>query len=294
MKFKSENTKGILIAFLGALLLTPDTLFMRLSEMDVWTMLFWRGFQMGIILIFMTLCVKEFRNNFYLIFKKKGIFIVLIQALGSVFFTLGIVNSSVALILFCIATGPLFAALFSVLILKEKINKATVYASLISLLGIIIVVTDPKKVLNAPDSSIFFGAFCGLITAISLGLYFVLLRANPKMPALGTTGFGAIITGIVGFLLMDLNNILNGSIIAISISGIVILPLSFAALALATKYTIATNISLMMLLETIIGPLWVAIFLNEIPGDQMIFGGMIVIFTLAIYFLNYENRKLRT
>ena len=58
MKFKSENTKGILIAFLGALLLTPDTLFMRLSEMDVWTMLFWRGFQMGAILILMTLSIN--------------------------------------------------------------------------------------------------------------------------------------------------------------------------------------------------------------------------------------------
>ena len=58
MKFKSENAKGILIAFLGALLLTPDTLFMRLSEMDVWTMLFWRGFQMGVILILMTLSIK--------------------------------------------------------------------------------------------------------------------------------------------------------------------------------------------------------------------------------------------
>ena len=62
MKFKSENTKGILIAFLGALLLTPDTLFMRLSEMDVWTMLFWRGFQMGAILILMTLSIKEYRD----------------------------------------------------------------------------------------------------------------------------------------------------------------------------------------------------------------------------------------
>ena len=70
MKFKSENTKGILIAFLGALLLTPDTLFMRLSEMDVWTMLFWRGFQMGAILILMTLSIKEYRENFFLIFNK--------------------------------------------------------------------------------------------------------------------------------------------------------------------------------------------------------------------------------
>ena len=85
MKFKSENTKGILIAFLGALLLTPDTLFMRLSEMDVWTMLFWRGFQMGAILILMTLSIKEYRENFFLIFNKTGTLIVLIQASGSVF-----------------------------------------------------------------------------------------------------------------------------------------------------------------------------------------------------------------
>ena len=145
MKFKSENTKGILIAFLGALLLTPDTLFMRLSEMDVWTMLFWRGFQMGAILILMTLSIKEYRENFFLIFKKTGTLIVLIQASGSVFFTLGIVNSSVALILFCIATGPLFAAFFSLIILKEKLKRPTIYASIFCLIGIIIVVTDPSK-----------------------------------------------------------------------------------------------------------------------------------------------------
>ena len=132
MKFKSENTKGILIAFLGALLLTPDTLFMRLSEMDVWTMLFWRGFQMGAILILMTLSVKEYRENFSLIFKKIGTLIVLIQASGSIFFTLGIVNSSVALILFCIATGPLFAAFFSLIILKEKLKRQKLKSQLLN------------------------------------------------------------------------------------------------------------------------------------------------------------------
>jgi hypothetical protein len=49
-----ESRKGILIAFFGALLITPDTLFMRLSEMDVWSMLLWRGMQMGIVLICIT------------------------------------------------------------------------------------------------------------------------------------------------------------------------------------------------------------------------------------------------
>ena len=50
-----ETNKGILIAFVGALLITPDTLFMRLSLMDVWTMLFWRGIQMGIVLLSITI-----------------------------------------------------------------------------------------------------------------------------------------------------------------------------------------------------------------------------------------------
>lgn len=285
MKFKSKNTKGILIAFLGALLLTPDTLFMRLSEMNVWTMLFWRGFQMGVILIAMTLCIKEYRDNFFLIFKKTGVLIILIQASGSVFFTLGIVNSSVALILFCIATGPLFAAFFSLIILKEKIKKPTTYASLFSLIGIIIVVTDPSKVTNAPDGSLLFGTICGLLTAITLGLYFVLLRANPKIPAFGTTGFGAITTGFVGLLFIDLDQILIGNFFAISISGLIILPFSFAALAYATRYTYASNISLLMLLETIFGPVWVWLFLKETPNIQMITGGIIVIITLAIYFI---------
>ena len=285
MKFKSENTKGILIAFLGALLLTPDTLFMRLSEMDVWTMLFWRGFQMGAILILMTLSIKEYRENFFLIFKKTGTLIVLIQASGSIFFTLGIVNSSVALILFCIATGPLFAAFFSLIILKEKLKRPTIYASIFSLIGIIIVVTDPSEVLNAPDGSIVFGTVCGLLTAISLGLYFVLLRSNPKIPAFGTTGFGAIITGFVGLLFIDLGQIFTGNFLAISISGLIILPLSFAALAYATRYTYASNISLLMLLETIFGPLWVWFFLKETPNIQMLFGGIIVIITLTIYFI---------
>ena len=58
-----ETNKGILIAFVGALLITPDTLFMRLSSMDAWTMLFWRGIQMGIVLIFITLCINEYHIN---------------------------------------------------------------------------------------------------------------------------------------------------------------------------------------------------------------------------------------
>ncbi len=289
MKFKSENTKGILIAFLGALLLTPDTLFMRLSEMDIWTMLFWRGFQMGVILILITVCIDEYRKNFSLIFSKTGIYIIFVQAIGSFFFTFGIASSSVALILFCIATGPLFASFFSFLILKENISKPTIITSIFAIIGIILAVSDSNNVVNSPQNDILIGTICGLLAAATLGLYFVLLRSKPKIPAFGTTGFGAILTGIFGLFFVDLNTIFIGNLLAISISGLIILPFSFAALTYATRYTIAANISLLMLLETILGPVWVWFFLNETPGIQMILGGLIVVFSLGIYFFKLQK-----
>ena len=96
-------------------------------------------------------------------------------------------------------------------------------------------------------------------------------------------------TGVFGLFFVDLNTLFIGNLVAISISGLIILPFSFAALTYATRYTIAANISLLMLLETILGPIWVWFFLNETPSIQMIIGGLIVIFSLGIYFFKLQK-----
>ena len=124
-----------------------------------------------------------------------------------------------------------------------------------------------------------------------MGLNFVLLRSKPKIPAIGATGFGGLLVGIIGILFVTKKTLLAGDLIAISISGMIILPFSFAALTYATRFTQAANVSLLMLLETILGPIWVWIFIKESPSNQMILGGMIVIITLLLYFL--EPFKLR-
>ena len=286
----NQTNKGIFIAFIGALLITPDTLFMRLSSMDAWTMLFWRGIQMGIVLIFITLCIKAYRKKFNLIFTKTGIYIILTQAIGSIFFTFGIATSSVALILLCIATSPLFASFFSYFLLKEKVKQSTIFASLFVIVGITISVLDVPNAKNSPDGNYIFGLICGLITAATLGINFVLLRSKPMIPAIGATGFGALLTGLFGALFIQKVNFFSGDLLAISVSGLIILPLSFSALTYATRYTIAANVSLLMLLETILGPVWVWFIIDEAPTLQMIVGGLIVIFTLLIYFLYNKNK----
>ena len=91
--------KGIGIASIGALILSPDVLFMRWSEMDVWSMLTWRGIEMGIILILFSSCFKIFRDNFKNIFSPVGFGIICCQIISSFFFTYGIAETSASLIL---------------------------------------------------------------------------------------------------------------------------------------------------------------------------------------------------
>ena len=277
--------KGIGIASIGALILSPDVLFMRWSEMDVWSMLTWRGIEMGIILIIFSSCFKVFRINFKNILSPIGFSIICCQIISSFFFTYGIAETSASLILFTLATSPIFASIFSTLILGEKTSRATWITACFALIGVGVSVANGDDVLNAPEGSVLVGTLCGIGAAASLGLSLVLLRYKPNIPAMTVTGISALGNGIIGFLIVSPHLLFEGDIIAISLSGLIILPISFACLTFATRYTQASNIGLLMLLETALGPFWVWLGTNETPNIFMIFGGVVVISSLAYYIL---------
>ena len=277
--------KGIGIATIGALILSPDTLFMRWSEMDAWSMLTWRGFEMGLMLILFSSCFKIYRKNFNKVFSRVGIWIILSQILSSIFFTYGVAETSVSLILFCLATSPIFASIFSIFILHEKTTTSTWITAFFALIGVGISVANGENVLNAPQGSVFIGTVCGIGAAATLGLSLVFLRSKPDIPAMTVTGLSSFSYGIVGLIIVSPDLLFKGDIIAISLSGLIILPISFACLTFATRYTQASNIGLLMLLETSLGPFWVWLGTNETPNIYMIVGGVIVIFSLAWYIL---------
>ena len=277
--------KGIGIATIGALILSPDTLFMRWSEMDAWSMLTWRGFEMGLMLILFSSCFEIYRKNFNKVFSRVGVWIILSQILSSIFFTYGVAETSVSLILFCLATSPIFASIFSIFILHEKTTTSTWITAFFALIGVGISVANGENVLNAPQGSVFIGTVCGIGAAATLGLSLVFLRSKPDIPAMTVTGLSSFSYGIVGLIIASPDLLFKGDIIAISLSGLIILPISFACLTFATRYTQASNIGLLMLLETALGPFWVWLGTNETPNFFMIIGGVVVVCSLAWYIL---------
>ena len=117
------------------------------------------------------------------------------------------------------------------------------------------------------------------------------IRKNKEVAFPLALGTGGILCGLLAFYFWPSASEINlKSMFYISITGLFILPLSFILLSKASRMTPASNVSIIMLLETILGPLWVWTFTNESPQFLTIIGSTIVILALT-YFFSIKSSK---
>ncbi|WP_113913201.1 DMT family transporter [Roseovarius dicentrarchi] len=277
---------GLGLAAFGALALTPDAMLLRLSGMDGPQMMGWRGLFMGTALLLIWAAVSRRRRaDLALLGSGAGIAIVACQFFNSSLFSLGIAGAPVAIVLFGVATTPIFAALFARALLGERTARATWITIAAVAAGIGIAVLGGGGVV-APTGAVIFGALAGLGVAAMLALNFVVLRAHPQLPIPLLIGIGALCAGAAGITATGPAQMLDGKVWAIALTGCVVLPVSFMSLSFASRYTAASNVSLLLLLETVLGPVWVWLALGEDLTPAMLLGGGIVVGSIALYLLH--------
>ena len=278
---------GVMLAAIGTLTLTPDSMFMRLSGMTGLQMTAWRGLLMGGVLIVAWLIFSRTRRaDLKYLPTRAGLIIVMCQFFNSLLFCLGIALAPVAVVLFGLAAVPVFAALFAWALIGEPTGRATWIAIALVMLGIGIAVSGGHGEDGAQlDVSSLIGAALGLGVAMALALNFVVIRAQPDLPILPLIGCGALLSGVISLAIIGPAEMAQGTIWAMAATGAIVLPLSFFLLSLASRYTHASNVSLLMLMETVLGPLWVWLVIGEALTGRMLLGGAIVIFSLAVYLI---------
>ena len=116
----SDLAKGLLITIGGVLVLTPDSLLIRLSAADPWTLIFWRRLLYGGTITTVYLLMKR-RQAFaaYLGIGRMGLIASLFFSLNAFTFVLAMDLTSVANVLILVATPPLFSGLFGRVFLGE-------------------------------------------------------------------------------------------------------------------------------------------------------------------------------
>lgn len=284
---------GIFLALFGALAITPDTLFMRWSRMGGAEMVAWRGLLMGSALLVAWIVVRrgQLRGDLRGTLSGAGVLVVLCQACSATLFATGIAVAPVPVVLFAVATVPVFAALLSRMLLGEAAHWSiwVAIAAVLAGIGLAVFGGPPGRVEGSP----LLGAAAGLGVALCLALSFVTIRRNTRLAILPAVGAGAIVAGLIALVRVGPEAMAEGQIWAIAITGVLVLPLSFFSLSMASRYTHASNVSLLMLLETILGPIWVWAGTGAAPTGAMLAGGAIVIVTLALYLWSAGMRQAR-
>jgi len=277
---------GLMLALAGALLLTPDTLLMRLSGLDGGAMLAWRACLAGLVFLSIGLIArfKEEKGNRARVSSFGFWSLVICQIGNASFFAFGIALAPVAVVLLAVATVPVIAALLGYFLLGELADRRVWATIVLVFSGILMSVAgDMERGMNI-DFETLLGACCGLAVAISLAFNFVIIRKNKTVPFELAIGLGALIAGCTAFYLWPAAwQVRGASLIYISVTGLIILPVSFFLLSKASRLTSAANVSMIMLLETVLGPLWVWLGIKETPNSLTLLGGVLVVGALGFF-----------
>ena len=276
--FAGSHARGFAYGLLGVLLLSPDTLIIRLVDADPWVFIAWRGLLMaiGVFVILGCRYGTDLWRRTRLI-GWTGLLVAVFFGINNVFFQLSVQSTLVANTLIIIATAPLFAACFSVLFLNESVPLKTWIATAGALVGVIIVVSGS---LGPGD---LFGNIAALMTAVGLGAHFVLVRLRRSIDMAPAVGIGAIMTSMAGLVVASDLYLAPEQFGYITLLGLILLPLSFVFLTRAPRLVPAPEVSLILLLETILGPLWVWLFIREEPPLSTLIGGALIIVVLTVH-----------
>ena len=283
--------RGILLAFAGALLLTPDSLFMRWSELDGGEMLAWRATFSGIIYLLIGFMIGGISRAIKQGALKRVNFwiLVLSQISNTTFFAFAIAIAPVAIVLIAVATVPTIAVILGFFLLAERPTAGTWSIIGIVFFGVVLSVLGDIDTAEFLKLSTVLGAGFGLLVAISLAVNFVIIRKDNTLPFEVALAFGSVIAGLSALTLFPSAIFVNfESAFYISLTGLIILPISFYLLSYASRFTSAANVSILMLLETVLGPIWVWLGVGETPRLFGLIGGAIVVTTL-LYFLMLQR-----
>lgn len=278
----SDHIKGLLITGAGVLAITPDSLLVRLIAADDWTLLFWRGLLQGLAILLG--CAVIYRGQFLPTVRavgRAGLWFALIFAVGTVFFILSLGLTKVANTLFIVSSAPLFAALISWVFLGERPPLRTWLAIACALFGIAVIASGSIE----EGQSSLLGDLAALGAALSMAGTFSIARharARTLVPAMGLAG---LLTALLVVPVAAPLSVASEDLLWLALMGLVVLPVGFGLMTVGPRYIPAAEVSLLLLLEAVLGPFWVWWALGEHPGATGLIGGTIVLGTLAIFAL---------
>jgi len=279
---------GALLIFLGALCLSFGGIIVKSFEgANLWQILFWR--QIFFSLIVALYLLIRYKKNFFKTFYDSGFpgFIAgAFLSIGFAAYVFAMYTTTVANTNFIITTETIFLALLGYFILKEKIKSITLISIILGMLGVLLILGSSLSIQTAEQ---FAGNLVAFIMPISFAVLVIIVRKYPKtdmVPAQFTAG---VLAAFIGLIIAGKLSISFHDLTLAFLAGFFQIGFGFILITVGSQTTPAAVVGVLMLTESVFGPLWAWLFIHEIPPTIVIFGGGIIIF--SIFLQSFYGKK---
>ena len=276
---------GYLLILIGAFFLSWGGLLVReFDGADIWQILFWRAFFFTITLIIFIYCT--YKDKAISVIKKSGLPGILggfAMSLGFIAYIVSMTQTTVANVLFIISTQTIWLAIFGYLFLKEKISLKTLFSIILAMIGIVVMIR------GSLGTGSLFGNFVALFVPINFAFLILLIRKFAKLDLVPALFYGGTIIIVVGFFMSKTIIITPHDLLTSFILGTFQHAFGFICIVIGARSTPSVTVGLLMLSETLLGPFWVWVFLNEIPPMSVFIGGSIIV--AAVIFKTLEQKR---
>lgn len=282
------DRRGALLVFGSAVVWSFGGAIARfLSVTDSWTIIFWRSVCAALFLLGFML-QREGRAGTWRMFSSMGwpgIGVAICFATASTAFVVALAYTTVANILLMQAGAPLFAALMTYILFREKVGAATWAAIAAVMAGVGIMVSSSIQGHVSP-----VGDGLALLISIAVAGATVLTRRHANVRMMPAVFLGTVICMAVAGPLAGVMRVSASDAALLFVFGALNLALGMIFFVTGVRLLPAALAALIGTAEPVLGPVWVWLVHGEVPTSRTLVGGSVVILALLLH-LGWQFRQ---
>lgn len=271
---------AMMLMVVGSVVISFGGLIVRNIEMaDAWQINFYRS----IAFISAMLIVIAFEHREQTVARIRaigfpGIWAGCVLGMAGVAFMQALTTTTVANTSFTMSAIPFITAGLARFFLKERLTNLTLIAMILAAIGVIVMVVDGFMEAGNQETASVYGNFMAIVTAIGFAVFAIMVRANRHIDMLPSLLVGGMFVIIVSLVVSfdDLSISWRDLLLCFLLGGIVS-GFGHWVFVVASRHLLAAELTLFMLFEFALAPLWVWQFIGETPTNMALSGGVIVI-----------------
>tara|TARA_B100000212_G_scaffold249494_1_gene190786 strand:- start:36 stop:923 length:888 start_codon:yes stop_codon:yes gene_type:complete len=282
-----KNLPGPLLIFFGALSLSFGGLIVKSFEgATLWQILFWRSlfFSLTVLAFLLIIYKKKTLTSFY-DSGLAGVIGGIVLSFGFCGYVFAMYNTTVANTNFIISLQILFLALFGYIFLKEKINTLTLTSIILAMIGVLVMVG------NSLSPGELSGNLAAFTMPITFAVLIMIVRKYPTVDMVPAQFVAGVSSCLIGFLLSSKIMISPHDIFLGFLAGFFQVGFGFIFITIGARTTPSALVGIIMLSESVLGPLWAFLFVSERPSIFGLLGGAIILFAVLLQFYSLLTKS---